>query len=136
MAVIDDRFPPVPKAIVSKVARCCKGLPESAVRETNGPVLEVAVRKRRIGTLFCMRNPLGKVDTMLVVRADPEERRVLAGIGDPYFDVRTRPERVGILLGPSTDWTEIRELLTEGYLLVAPKSLAALVDVPETGSPG
>jgi hypothetical protein len=132
---VDDRFPPVPKAVVTKVTRACKALPETAVRETNGPVLEVVVRKRRIASLFCMRTPLDTVDTMLVVRADPDEQRVLAGMGDPYFAPGNGPVRIGVRLGSWTDWDEIRELLTEGYLIVAPKKLGAVVDVPETGSP-
>ena len=128
-----DPFPPVPRAVVAKVARCLKDLPETSINETNGNALELAVRKRRIGVLLSARAPDGRVDTMLVVRADPDELRVLVGIGHPYFRPRTGPDRVGVVLGPWTDWTEIRELLTEGYLIVAPKSLAALVDIPETG---
>ena len=133
MPPLVDPFPDVPKSIVNKVVRACKHLPEVGVHPTNGPALEVKVRKRSMAVLLSVRNPAGTVDDLLIVRADPDERRVLLGIGHPYFATRTGHDRVGIVLSAATDWDEIRELLTEAYLIRAPKTLAAMVEVPETG---
>jgi hypothetical protein len=35
-----------------------------------------------------------------------------------------------MLLDATTDWTEVAELLTESYCVLAPKKLQALVDRP------
>lgn len=37
---------------------------------------------------------------------------------------------VGLRLDADTDWTEVAELLTESYCVLAPKKLVALVDRP------
>ena len=34
----------------------------------------------------------------------------------------------GIIIDNTTDWTEIRELITDSYRLLAPKKLTALLD--------
>jgi hypothetical protein len=132
VATEPDPFPPVPKAIVTKVAQAVRGLPEAWVEEA-GIVHQVKVRKRNFAQLFSARDPAGVVKTMLVVRADPDERQVLLGLGHPFFRPGSGADRVGIVLEDATDWTEIRELLTESYLILAPKKLAALVAIPETG---
>jgi hypothetical protein len=129
----DELFPPVPKAVVTKVARACKGLPEVTV-EDSAVGVQVKVRRRVVARLFSMRDPEGAVKTMLVFRADPDERRVLLAGGHPFFR-GTGADALGMVLEADTDWTEVRELVTESYLIVAPKSLAARVTVPETGSP-
>ena len=129
----DDPFPELPKSLVRKVERAFAHLPQVAIHETNGTWLDVKVRKRSMAVLLAARNPAGVVDHLLIVRADPEERRALLAIGHPYFATRSGHDRVGIVLGPATDWTEIRELLTEAFLIRAPKTLAATISVPETG---
>ena len=60
---------------------------------------------------------------LLVVTADPDERDVLLRLGHPYFPTRSGRNRVGVVLDGATDWTEIRELITESYRQVAPKKL-------------
>jgi hypothetical protein len=125
-------FPPVPKAIVAKVASACKDLPEVSIDE--GPVWQaVRVRRRIFARLFSMRDPDDRVQTMLVLRADPDERRALLAIGHPYFRPGSGVDALGVVIEPATDWTELRELLTESYLILAPKKLASLVVTPEMG---
>ena len=43
---------------------------------------------------------------------------------------------VGLLLDDSTDWEELRELLTDSYCLQAPRRLARLVHRPTQRAPG
>ena len=70
----------------------------------------------------------GKSVPLLVVRANPEERRALLAIGRPYFPTRTGHDRIAVALTGDTDWEEIRELVTESYRIRAPKKLSALLD--------
>jgi hypothetical protein len=42
--------------------------------------------------------------------------------------VLTGRDRIGVLLTGDTDWTEIRELVTGSYRMLAPKKLTALLD--------
>jgi hypothetical protein len=62
-----------------------------------------------------------------------------AAAGNQTFMVAASPERffvppyvgpngwVGVWLGRGTDWTELADLLTDSYRLVAPRRLAALL---------
>ena len=85
------------------------------------------IRRSVVAALLAPEDPQGRAVPILVVRADPVERDVLAAIGHPYFATR-HGDRVGVVLDDRTDWEEIRELVTESYRLQAPKKLAALLD--------
>jgi predicted DNA-binding protein (MmcQ/YjbR family) len=67
------------------------------------------------------RSPVGEIDA-------------LVSCGHPFFKPSWAPDVVGILLDDTTDWSEVRELLTESYCLLAPKKLAAQVDRPSSGT--
>jgi hypothetical protein len=66
---------------------------------------------------------------LLVLRADPDERDALLSMGHPFFAPRAGRGRVGVALGDDTDWEEIRELVLESYRVLAPKKLAAQLDL-------
>jgi len=40
------------------------------------------------------------------------------------------PTVVGLVIDAHTDWSEVAELVTESYCLLAPKKLVALMDRP------
>jgi hypothetical protein len=86
------------------------------------------IRRRSFCLLVALEDPAGRLVTLLVLRADPEERDALLAIGHPYFPSRAGRDRVGVLLTDDTDWDEIRELVTESYRILAPKKLSALLD--------
>ena len=94
----------------------------------------VKVRKRIFARLFSMRDPDDAVKTMLVLRADPDERRVLLDLGHPFFRpgtgvdaVRCRHRRRhGLDRDPRAAH---RELPDPG-----PEEARGIVAVPETGS--
>ncbi len=65
---------------------------------------------------------------MLILRADPQERQALLSMGHPYFAPRAGGDRIGVRLTGRTDWEEIRELVMDGYRLLAPKKLVARLD--------
>jgi hypothetical protein len=78
--------------------------------------------------LVAREGPTGRAVPLLVLRADPDERKALLSIGRPFFAPRAGRDRIGVLLADDTDWEEIRELVTESYRILAPKKLTALLD--------
>ena len=78
--------------------------------------------------LVAVEDPAGKPVTLLVLRADPDEREVLLSTGHPFFASRAGRDRIGVVLTDDPDWEEIRELVTESYRILAPKKLTALLD--------
>lgn len=78
--------------------------------------------------LVAVKDSAGKPVTLLVLRADPDERELLLSIGHPFFASRAGRDRIGVVLTDDTDWEEIRELVTESYRVLAPKKLTALLD--------
>ncbi|MCU1389892.1 MAG: hypothetical protein JWL72_3230 [Ilumatobacteraceae bacterium] len=71
-------------------------------------------------------------DVVIVVfRSSGAELLALKSAGHPFFYAGWGRDVVGMVLDAGTDWSEVRELLTESYCLMAPKKLAALVQRPE-----
>jgi len=68
--------------------------------------------------------------TVLTFRAPPEEVEALGATGAPFFLPGWWPDIVGMALDDGTDWTEVAELVTESYCLLAPKKLADQVARP------
>jgi len=120
-------FPEVPKAVLTRLRKACLALPE-ALESAVEPGVEFRIRRRTFARVFSMVGPDGRCATMLVCRADPDEREVLRNIGHPFFIPRSGADRIGVVLDASTDWSEIGELVTESYRILAPKKLAALLD--------
>lgn len=56
----------------------------------------------------------------------------LGKVGHPFFRPRWRPGIVGMKLDAGVDWTDVAELLTESYCLLAPRKLVDLVVRPTT----
>ena len=124
----------VPEEIVERVRGLCLALPEVTVRvdESRSSARSAAwvfdVRRRPFCGLVAREYAPGKAVPLLVVRADPEERRALLAIGRPFFPTRTGHDRLAVALTRDTDWEEIREMVTESYRIRAPKKLSALLD--------
>ena len=112
----------------------CLALPEVTVRVDEPRVTARSaahsfdIRRRSFCLLVAWESPTGQPVTLLVLRADPEEREALLSIGRPFFASRAGRDRIGVLLTDDTDWEEIRELVTESYRVIAPKKLTALLD--------
>jgi hypothetical protein len=69
--------------------------------------------------------------SVLMFRSTGDELDVLRSSGPPFFAPPWRADEVGLFLDETTDWTEVAELLTESYCVVAPKTLARSVARPE-----
>ena len=123
----------VPAAVVERVRTLCLALPEVTVRvdysltTTRSTAQSFEIRRRSFCLLVAVEGSTGKSVPLLVLRADPDEREALLSSGHPFFTPRAGRDRIGVLLTDDTDWEEIRELVTESYRILAPRS-AALLD--------
>lgn len=124
----------IPVDILERVRSLCLALPEVTVRVDESLVRERStaysfdVRRRSFCLLVAREGRAGKAFSLLVIRADPEERDALLSIGFPFFAPRAGRGRIGVRLTDESDWKEIRELITDSYRMLAPKKLIALLD--------
>jgi predicted DNA-binding protein (MmcQ/YjbR family) len=124
----------VPEDILERIRTLCLALPEVTVRvdpslsRDRSTAHSFDIRRRSFCLLVAWEDSAGRTVPLLVLRVDPEEREVLLSIGHPFFASRAGRDRIVVLLTDDTDWTEIRELVTESYRILAPKKLTALLD--------
>ncbi|MGB6454370.1 MAG: MmcQ/YjbR family DNA-binding protein [Streptosporangiaceae bacterium] len=124
----------VPDELVERIRTLCLALPEVTARvddsltAARSTAYSFDIRRRSFCLLVAREDPTGKRVTLLVLRADPDERKALLSIGHPFFAPRAGRDRIVVVLTDDTDWEEIRELATESYRILAPKKLAALLD--------
>ena len=110
---------PLPKAVES-------GGVASGVGKLSGTrVVTFTVSRRVFARMFVLDAPAGGQQLVLWVRADLAERESLVRAGHPYFPAG--PREVGIVIDDETDWAELAELVTESYVVIAPKKLASEV---------
>ena len=88
------------------------------------------IRRKNFVHVLAIDHPEHGAQTLLILRADPEEREVLLKIGRPYFRPGWGANTLGVAVGDDTDWEEIAELVTESYRVLAPKKLAAMLGSP------
>jgi hypothetical protein len=50
---------------------------------------------------------------------------MLLATGHPFFAGHLNANRIGVMIDEQTDWTEIRELITDSFRIIAPKQLSA-----------
>ena len=124
----------VPEDILERIRTLCLALPEVTVRvdtslsRSRSTAYSFDIRRRSFCLLVARESSTGKLVTLLVLRADPDEREALLAIGHPFFASRSGRDRIVVLVSSDTDWAEIRELVTESYRTLAPKKLTALLD--------
>lgn len=119
--------PSVPGPVLDRVSGICLSLPETSLR-SDAWAHAFQVRRRAFASLLATDDGAEATAVLLVVDADPHERRALLATGHPYFPAASNERRLGIVLDEETDWTEVTELVTESYRLLAPKKLSKLVD--------
>lgn len=124
----------IPEGVLERVSALCTALPEVTVRvdlplvRTRSTAYSFDIRGRSFCLLVAREGPHGRPVPVLVLRAHPEELDVLLSVGGPFFPPRAGRGRIGVRLTDSTDWEEIRELVTESYRVLAPKKLSALLE--------
>jgi predicted DNA-binding protein (MmcQ/YjbR family) len=108
---------------VERVRRICLALPEAYEEETWG---EATFRVRK--KIFCMAAVHDPATPSISLKASREDQLALLAQGEPFFF----PAYVGAkgwigvdLNSRLVDWTELEELVTDSYRLIAPKKMAA-----------
>lgn len=114
---------PVPAAIARRVRTACAHLPEAYEEQPFGG-FRWRIRGRTLADLRARED--GDRTVTYVTFHAAEEGEVLIAIGHPFY-AGWGAGLVAMVLteGPTTDWDEVRELLTESYCLLAPKKLIA-----------
>ena len=113
------------KKPIDRLRAICLALPGAAEKEAWGdPTFRVrdkifAMEKRGDGriSLWCKAPPGSQ---MVLVGADPERFFVPPYVGHKGW--------VGVRLDRGPDWKEVALLVRRSYRLIAPKSLAAMID--------
>jgi hypothetical protein len=128
-----------PPEVLDRVRPICLGLPES-YEERAWVGTRWCVRKKTFAHVATIEDGwppafarVAGTDgpcTLLVFRATGEELEMLQNAGPPYLNAGWGRDAVGLTIDGDTDWTEVAELLTESYCVMAPKKLAALVARP------
>lgn len=134
--------PEVPPAIVDELHAICSRLPE-VVEEQAWVGTRWRVRTKTFAHLVhiddgwppAYATAAGSAGplTVLTFRAGGDELDALAHLGSPFFRPVWFPDIVGMHLDERTDWTEVAELVTDSFCLLAPAKLAAQVVRPEPG---
>lgn len=111
------------KDTVQRLRELCLALPEVTERLNHGEP-SWAVRRRTLVT-FSERKPEGRVGFWCPAPAG-ELQALVASEPERFF----RPpfggrDWLGVYLDVPVDWTEIREIITDAYRLIAPKKLIA-----------
>ncbi len=92
------------------------------------------VRRKIFAQVAIVIDPGGQPVTIVALRPEPEEREALIAIGHPYFSRGSLDDRLGriaVVIGATTDWDEIAELVAVSYRLTAPKKLVAQLDAAD-----
>ncbi|MCO1653653.1 MmcQ/YjbR family DNA-binding protein [Pseudonocardia humida] len=127
----------VPPDLLAPVRAACLALPE--VREEAAwEGVRWQVRRRTFAHLltivggrpqaFARAAGTDGPVTVLMLRSSGPELEVLRAGGPPFFPAPWGPDVVGMVLGPSVDWAEVGELVTESFLVRAPRALREAVE--------
>jgi hypothetical protein len=118
---------------IRRVAELVERLPEAYEQDA-----WVGVRWRiRAHTIAHVRPlPAHAADAVGVTfRAAVQDADLYAGLGGPWFKPDWSPTVAGLVLTDATDWSEVAELLTDSYCLMAPKKLARQLQARIAGPP-
>lgn len=117
----------VPPQIVQRVRAACAHLPEVCEEQAFTGV-RWRIRDSTLAHLVTKRHPDGDV-TYVTFHAAGEELDALPAMGDPFF-AGWGAGLIAMVLRDdgTTDWSELAELLTDSYRLLAPKKLIARLD--------
>ena len=129
----------VPATVVARLRAACLALPE-AYQEPAWVGTRWRVRKRTFAHVlavdadwppaYAAASAATGPTVQLTFHASDDERDALVAGGHPFYKPQWGTNVVGMVIGPGADWTEVAELLTESYCMLAPKKLVRLVDRP------
>jgi hypothetical protein len=129
----------VPAEVLGHLRSICLGLPET-YEEPAWIGTRWCVRKRTFAHVFVVDSDSPPVlaraaalmgpAVVVTFRSSGPELVALSNAGPPFAYAGWGRDVIGMALDERTDWTEVAELLTESYCVLAPKKLQALVDRP------
>jgi hypothetical protein len=116
----------VPDGLLRRVRIACAHLPDAREEQSYAEV-RWRIRGRTLVEVVTVERH-GNPVTFMTFHAANEELDALVAIGDP-FAPGWGPGLAEMVLRDdgATDWTEVKELVTESYRLLAPKKLIALL---------
>ncbi len=119
------------KAVKNRLRKACLALPEATEKEAWGhPTYRVRDR------MFAMEAD-GDGRVSVWAKSDPESRETLIELDPDRFFVPPYmgPKGwIGIRLDNDPDWHQVEGLLARAYLSIAPKKLAALLEIEKERS--
>ena len=128
----------VPAEILDRLRPICLGLPET-YEEPAWVGIRWRVRKRTFAHVLTVDPDHQRVISraaatdepvcLMTFRASGAELQALVSAGPPYFKASWGDDVVGIVFDTDVDWDEVAELLTDSYCVLAPKRLAAQVEL-------
>jgi hypothetical protein len=132
--------PEVPASIVASLREICLALPE-AYEEEAWVGTRWCVRKKNFAHVVAIADgwppayaraagsdgPL----TVLTFRAPADEVEAFRHLGAPFFVPVWFDDIVGMALHDDVDWTQIAELVTDSYCVLAPKRLRDQLTAPK-----
>lgn len=121
----------VPDSIMDELRTICLGLPETTEAQAWAG-RRWLIRNRTFAHVLSVDRAEGPV-TVLTFRSEGAELDVLRACGHPFFQPGWGSNTVGMVLDTGTDFTEVSELLTDSYCILAPKKLAATIARPQDG---
>jgi hypothetical protein len=136
----------VPPEILDRLRPICLALPETyeepawvglrwRVRQrTFAHVLTIEPDKASAQARTAIARHPGPAVTLMTFRAPAAELDALAQAGPPYFRAGWGRDVVGLVFTRTTDWSEVAELLTDSFCVLAPQKLTARVEQPGASS--
>jgi hypothetical protein len=120
----------VPPELAEHVREICSALPET-YEEDAWVGTRWRVRTKTFAQVLGVRGVDADGSVVLAFRSSGEDLEVLRNVGGRFMVLGWGRDALGLVLDDETDWTEVRELVTDSYCVMAPKQLAALVDRPD-----
>ena len=118
----------VPSWVLDGLRPICAGLPQ-AYEESAWVGVRWRVRKRTFAHVRPGPAESGDVTTLVQFRAAGEEFHVLTSMGFPFSRAGWGTDVVNMVFTPTVDWSEVGELLTESYRVLAPANLVRLIEL-------
>ncbi len=117
----------MPPSAISRLRKICLALPETHEVEAWGePTFRV---KKKMFAMFANNHHDDRVAVWCKSSADNQELLVRANPKRFFVPPYVGPSGwVGIAFDARTDWKEVAEIITDGYRMVAPKKVLALLD--------
>lgn len=119
----------VPDDVEVRLREVCLALPD-AYEERAWKGTRWMVRTKTFAHVLGIEGDTGPL-VVLAFRSGGDELAALRNAGHPFVVLGWGRDAIGMVLDATTDWDEVRELVTESFCVLAPQKLIALVDRPD-----